>query len=76
MFELKNCPFCGAKARLYVQEGVRVVCTLCDAQTRSVTDNIGTSKFCAVEIVIDAWNRRKEDEAECVNYGLNVDGFQ
>lgn len=67
MIDLKNCPFCGAPARLYVRDGVRVVCMQCDAQTRSAVDNFVTSEFCAVEIVIDAWNRRNGDETECTN---------
>lgn len=76
MIELKNCPFCGASARLYVQDGVRVICRQCDAQTRTVTDKTVTSGFSAVEVVVEAWNRREEDEAEWVNHGPNENGFQ
>lgn len=59
--ELKPCPFCGGKARLFVSNGVRVLCTKCGATTRILVDSerVGTS---AVEDVIKAWNGRKKDE--------------
>lgn len=61
MIELKPCPFCGGKARLFVSNGVRVFCTKCDLTTRISVDceRIETS---AVEDVIKAWNRRVNDE--------------
>ena len=61
MIELKLCPFCGEKARLFVSNGVRVLCTKCGATTRILVDSerIETN---AVEDVINAWNRRADDE--------------
>ena len=67
MIELKPCPFCGAPAQIYVRDGVRVVCMKCEAQTREMVDNIINNEICAVQDVIDAWNRRKEDGTECTN---------
>lgn len=60
MIELKSCPFCGGKARLLVSNGVRVLCTKCGATTRILVDSerIETN---AVEDVIKAWNRRKNN---------------
>ena len=60
MIELKPCPFCGGKARLFVSNGVRVLCTKCGATTWTATDSerVGTS---AVEDVIKAWNKWKNN---------------
>jgi len=60
MIELKPCPFCGGKARLFVSNGVRVLCTKCGVTTWTAVDSerVGTS---AVEDVIEAWNRRKNN---------------
>lgn len=60
MIELKLCPFCGGKGRLFVSNGVRVLCPDCGATTRILVDSerIETS---AVEDVIKAWNRRKNN---------------
>lgn len=57
MIELKSCPFCGSKARLFVSNGVRVFCTKCNITTWTAIDceRIETS---AVEDVIKAWNGR------------------
>jgi hypothetical protein len=59
MIELKPCPFCGGKARLFVSNGVRVLCTKCGATTWTAADSerVGTS---VVEDVIKAWNRWKK----------------
>lgn len=61
MNELKPCPFCGGKARLFVSNGVRVLCPICGATTRILVDSerVGTS---AVEDVIKAWNRRGNND--------------
>lgn len=60
MTELKPCPFCGGKARLFVGNGVRVICSKCYAGTRILTDNMEYEST-AVETVVDAWNRRAEN---------------
>lgn len=60
MFELKPCPFCGGKARLFASSGVRVICTKCYASTKSLTDKLECS-YNVVEMVIEAWNRRAEN---------------
>ena len=61
MAELKPCPFCGGKARLFVNGGVRVICSKCYAGTKSLTDNMGYESN-AVETVVEAWNRRAGEE--------------
>ena len=33
MDELKKCPFCGGKAAVVVNDGVKVMCITCGAQT-------------------------------------------
>ena len=33
MIELKSCPFCGGEARLFVNNGVRVLCNKCHASS-------------------------------------------
>lgn len=57
MFELKPCPFCGGKARLFVNGGVRVVCTRCYVSTRVLKDELEYASS-AVELSVEAWNRR------------------
>lgn len=62
MFDLKPCPFCGGKARLFVNGGVRVICSKCYASTKILTDNINMEcESNAVETVIEAWNRRYDN---------------
>lgn len=63
MFELKPCPFCGNKADLYVNNGVRVICVKCGASSKILVDNMNANGVtgCAVKSVIDAWNRRAND---------------
>ncbi len=59
MIELKNCPFCGGEARLFVSDGVRVVCAKCRASSKILVDS-DCYKTNAVEKVIEAWNKRTE----------------
>ena len=61
MTELKFCPFCGGKARLFVNGGVRVICSKCYAGTKILTDNMGYESN-AGETVVEAWNRRAGEE--------------
>lgn len=61
MADLKPCPFCGGKARLFVNDGVRVICSKCYAGTMIHSDTIEYDSN-AVETVIKAWNRRADDE--------------
>lgn len=60
MFELKSCPFCGGKARLFVSDGVRVICSKCYASTQIMSDEIECDSN-AVETVVEAWNRRADN---------------
>ena len=60
MADLKSCPFCGGKARLFVGDGVRVICTKCHVGTMSLTDNM-EYEINAVETVVEAWNRRVDN---------------
>ena len=57
MEELKPCPFCGGKARLLVNDGVRVICSKCYVGTMIMTD-VMWQESNAVETVVAAWNRR------------------
>ena len=59
MIELKSCPFCGGEARLFVNDGVRVLCTKCRASSKILVDS-ECYKTSAVEKAIEAWNRRTE----------------
>lgn len=60
MIELKPCPFCGGKARLFVNGGVRVLCSKCYASTKILTDNMKYESN-AVETVVGEWNRRVDN---------------
>lgn len=60
MPELKPCPFCGGEARLFVNDGVRVLCTKCRASSKILVDS-ECYKTSAVEKVIEAWNRRADN---------------
>ena len=60
MIELKPCPFCEGKARLFVSNGVRALCPKCGATTRILVDGERVETN-AVENVIKSWNRRKNN---------------
>lgn len=60
MLELKSCPFCGGKARMFVNGGVRVICSKCHVGTMILTDNMEYESN-AVEKAIEAWNRRADN---------------
>lgn len=60
MVDLKPCPFCGGEARLFVNDGISVVCTKCYARTMVRVDTM-EGKSSAVESVIEAWNRRADN---------------
>nr|DAH76866.1 MAG TPA: restriction alleviation protein [Caudoviricetes sp.] len=61
--KLKPCPFCGGEARLFVSDGVRVLCTKCRASSKILVDS-ECYKTSAVEKVIEAWNRRTNDDIQ------------
>lgn len=64
MIDLKPCPFCGGTAQLFVQNGVRVKCTKCGAQTMTRCDPpLFESGHRAVESVINDWNRRVPEKS-------------
>ena len=56
-----RCPFCGGEARLFVNDGVRVLCTKCRASSKILVDS-ECYKTGAVEKVIEAWNRRVNND--------------
>lgn len=60
MNDLKPCPFCGGKARLFVNGGVRVICSKCYVATMILSDNMEYESN-AVETVIEKWNRRTDN---------------
>ena len=60
MIELKPCPFCGEEARLFVNDGVRVLCAKCHASSKILEDS-ECYKTSAVEKVIEAWNWRTDN---------------
>ena len=61
--ELKPCPFCGGKAVIHVNDGVRVVCTKCGVSTQICVDTYASGQPTggAVGRVIEMWNRRAND---------------
>lgn len=63
--QLKPCPFCGGKAYVFVDNGVSVICPKCGARSKILVDGKYNDKIsgCAVDSVIEAWNRRMNDGA-------------
>lgn len=59
--DLKPCPFCGADAGFYVNNGVRVMCRVCRAQTMTLSDANVSASGGAVKRVADKWNQRTEE---------------
>ena len=62
---IKPCPFCGSKAAIYVNGGVRIVCENknCSIGTPSLTDkNFDPKDSKALEIVVTIWNKRQEED--------------
>lgn len=64
MPELKSCPFCGGKAYLFVDNGIRVLCVQCGASSKVLRDMQTANGVAgnATKSVIEAWNRRVSDE--------------
>lgn len=62
--ELKPCPFCGGKAVVHVNDGVRVICRECETASKCLIDGYsqGRPDGSAIKSVIKAWNRRVNDE--------------
>ena len=61
--QLKPCPFCGGKAYLYANDGVCVKCLNCAASSMISADTVYVTENnkCAVDRVIEAWNRRANE---------------
>lgn len=62
MIELKPCPFCGGKAVVMANKGVKVICTKCWCQTYTGFDGDPEEceRFSSLDDVIKKWNRRQE----------------
>lgn len=60
MEELKPCPFCGGRAVIHVNDGVRVICTQCNCRTGALVDGTSQGKPTggAIESVVEKWNHR------------------
>lgn len=63
MMDLKPCPFCGGKAGLFVDDGVKVTCFKCGISTVPRMDNsINYSESDnAITRSIEDWNRRPDN---------------
>ena len=64
MSELKPCPFCGGKAYLFVDNGIRVLCVQCGASSKVLCDMRTANGVAgnATKSVIEAWNRRANND--------------
>lgn len=62
--ELRLCPFCGSKAVIHIEDGVRVVCTKCGAMSKCLVDSYsqGRPTGGALKSVVEAWNRRAGEQ--------------
>ena len=79
--ELKPCPFCGGEAELkkgkiYLDEAVQVYCKKCSVHTQKEPINhllytngevLFVTEAMAIEMAINAWNRRANDETRTDN---------
>lgn len=56
MEELEKCPFCGGKAVVHIDDGVRVMCRECGAMSKCLVDGYSQGKpnGGALETVIKA----------------------
>ena len=64
-FDLKDCPFCGGRACIFVDSGVKVYCTSCGCETPTYRDTKSASGEPfgnTVRSVVEKWNRRTEME--------------
>lgn len=66
-YKLLPCPFCGSEARLFVQNGVRVICPKCDASSKILVDGRGPHGVTgnATKAVVQAWNTRHPAPVFC-----------
>lgn len=63
--KLKPCPFCGSEAKVYIDNGVQIVCgsVHCGARTPCLTDKEFLPKESrALELAISIWNARAKDD--------------
>ena len=64
--QLKPCPFCGASAYLSLNdESVYIRCRGCEVKTATLT---ASTKYCAKDECIKAWNKRMKGELNGTEY--------
>ena len=80
MLELKPCPFCGSRAKVYAgEEGLAVICVNCDAKTHYFKDEFKTNgdrliwsaEREALSKAVYSWNTRETDTRKFMK-GFNV----